>query len=380
MSKIAPAAKEVWYVPVPDQPAGDDLADDAIAFRYRQRQESREVRTAITAAVVAISLVAGTVGIIAIVSIRSAKKPPAAVASKSAADPRPIRPIIAPSIGRGGPRAGDDSRRAPPTARMEPLPIAPPPTPEPIPEPSPERIRFTPSEPRPAAVSFPGYYTRKLSGFTVHISKMAYESSDSAQGQPLGCLEAELARLKEIFPVKYLKLLATVPVWVEWDHTDRRDPNVIAVYYGERGEGLLFEGIDPRKAKSITVLSLKAIYDRKAAGKMKKTVLLHELAHAVHGQIFGFDNAFIENAYAQAMARELYHSCRHADGEFRPGYAAKNSAEYFADLSCAYFDTLDYFPRTSDELRRHDSVGFEIMEKAWGSHEQIHKEKRREQK
>jgi len=142
------------------------------------------------------------------------------------------------------------------------------------------------------------------------------------------------------------------------------------------------QGVDPRKMKTVCILSLKRLYDLKSTGKMKRTVLLHELAHAVHDQIYNFDNPFIENAYQQAMTRELYRTI--AVGEFGPRevtlYAATNSTECFAELSCAYLDQLDYTPRTPEDLKNYDSVGYELMQKAWGKLEDIKKEKEKESK
>ena len=44
----------------------------------------------------------------------------------------------------------------------------------------------------------------------------------------------------------------------------------------------------------------------------------------------------------------------------------KNAAEYFAELSEAYFGKNDFFPFTRDQLEKHDPVGFEMLKKAWG--------------
>jgi hypothetical protein len=228
----------------------------------------------------------------------------------------------------------------------------------------PKREAYTPSASRPAKESPPGYYTRAIAGFKTTISNTAYNRSDEAEGQPLGCIESEFAKLREIFPNRIAKQLAAVPVWIEWDHADALSPTALAVYYSTEGEGLWREGIDPRKQKAVCILSLKAVYEAKSTGRMKKTVILHELAHAVHDQMIGFDNSFVYNAFRQSRARGLYDQVKHdPDGRMGPAYAATNSAEYFAELSGAYLDRLDYFPHNASELRDHDSVGYEIMEK-----------------
>lgn len=64
-----------------------------------------------------------------------------------------------------------------------------------------------------------------------------------------------------------------------------------------------------------------------------------------------------KETFRQAVERKLYD----------PGvHAATNDREYFAKLTCAYLDRMDYFPHTRDELKRHDPKGYELMEKVWG--------------
>lgn len=184
-------------------------------------------------------------------------------------------------------------------------------------------------------------------------------------------VDDELARVSEIFAEPALKALRRVPIWVEWDHTIPRSARAFAVYYGVTGDTLWTEGVDPRKAGCVCVLSLKTAYALRARRGARQNTLLHEFAHVVHDKVFGLDNPSIRNAYDQAVARGLYERVRHDDGTEGPAYAARNRAEYFAELSCAYLDRLDYAPHDAKELRGHDSVGYELMTKAYGTPEQI---------
>jgi Mlc titration factor MtfA (ptsG expression regulator) len=95
-------------------------------------------------------------------------------------------------------------------------------------------------------------------------------------------------------------------------------------------------------------------------------MLLHELAHAYHHLTLGETYAPLEAAYKQAMERKLYESVEFVGGGKRKAYAATNAAEYFAELSEAYFGKNDFAPFTRAELEKHDPVGFALMKKAWG--------------
>jgi hypothetical protein len=224
---------------------------------------------------------------------------------------------------------------------------------------------------RPAKEVFAGYYKRTAHKFTMYVSVEAHEQSDKLDGQPLGCLESELQTIAERLPEATVKQLARIPIWVEWDHIIPGSPNVLAVYHSTEGEALLFEGVDPRKNRCATVTTLKRVYLLKSRGQLPTTVLLHEMAHAVHDQILGFDNAVVMNAYEQALTRKLYAKVQHSNGLTGRGYAMTNSAEYFAELSTCYLDRIPYFPTDAEGLREYDSPGYELMTKVWGTEKAI---------
>src|SRR5262249_27405088 len=89
----------------------------------------------------------------------------------------------------------------------------------------------------------------------------------------------------------------------------------------------------------------------------ERCVILHEIAHAVHDQLLGPENQVVLAAYQQAMQRKL------VDKE---AYASTNDHEFFAEMTCAYFDQLDYFPRKRSELLKHDPVTHKLLEETWG--------------
>jgi hypothetical protein len=46
-------------------------------------------------------------------------------------------------------------------------------------------------------------------------------------------------------------------------------------------------------------------------------------------------------------------------------YAATDDAEYFAELSEAWFDSNDYFPFNRADVVTHDPVGANAIEDSW---------------
>src|SRR5437868_11951430 len=103
-----------------------------------------------------------------------------------------------------------------------------------------------------------GYERREMEGFTVYVNeKVLKHPFDRFGRQPLTVLEKELNDLRRILVPRIFAVLQDVPVWAEWDDTSKLMPKALALYYHRgSGEGLRSQGVDPRKAGCIEVLSL----------------------------------------------------------------------------------------------------------------------------
>ena len=95
-------------------------------------------------------------------------------------------------------------------------------------------------------------------------------------------------------------------------------------------------------------------------------VILHELAHAYHDQVLGFDEAEILKAYEAAMKEGNYEKVLLFNGETVRHYATTNHKEYFAEATEAYFYRNDFHPFVRAELQKHDPAGYALMERVWG--------------
>ena len=97
--------------------------------------------------------------------------------------------------------------------------------------------------------------------------------------------------------------------------------------------------------------------------------VLHELAHAYHDQVLGFDNPEIIAAYRHAVASGSYDAVERWNGD-RPttverAYAMTDHKEYFAESTEAFFGRNDFFPFTREQLRRHDPEMFRLLVRLW---------------
>jgi hypothetical protein len=208
-----------------------------------------------------------------------------------------------------------------------------------------------------------GYKRHTVEGFTLVVNDdVANADTSKFDRKPMDVLALELKLITKIMTAKQAEALRGLPVWVEWEEklemTNGRDGVATAVYYGGHQASMLQKGKHPLKAKTVTVLQMKLLTaEHQPKTDSGRCVLLHEFAHAVHDQLLGYDHAGVKAAYAQAMERKLYDKAQ---------YASTNEAEFFAELTCAYFDQLHHHPRTRDELKKHDPATFKLMEAAWG--------------
>jgi hypothetical protein len=213
-----------------------------------------------------------------------------------------------------------------------------------------------------------GYERRELEGFTVYVNKDVFQHRFDRWGrQPLTVLERELNDLKRILVPRIVRVLQEVPAWVQWDSRSRLDPNALAMYYRRgSGEALAAKGEDSRKQGCIEVISLKVLGEQRHPGTpWQQVVTLHEMAHAVQDRLVGWDNPELLATFQQAVDRKLYDEVNDRFGRRGKAYARTNSAEYFAEISCAFLDSCNYFPFNYMQLQGYDSAGFDFVERVW---------------
>jgi Anthrax toxin lethal factor, N- and C-terminal domain len=94
----------------------------------------------------------------------------------------------------------------------------------------------------------------------------------------------------------------------------------------------------------------------------------HELAHAYHDQVLGFDHAQVRAAYEAAKKSGRYDKVKRWTGEKiteERAYAMSNAKEYFAESSEAYFGRNDFYPFTRAELKEHDPQMYDLLGRLW---------------
>lgn len=200
-----------------------------------------------------------------------------------------------------------------------------------------------------------------IEGWTVHVDPQLL-SGEHAEGGALALkmLANHLQRIAILVPEGPLEDLRKVEIWLEYAH-----PELGAMQYHPGKKWLTVHGYDPRLAKKVHITHAASLYSRSQLLK-HPAVILHELAHAYHDQVLGFDDPGVLKAYQQAMKAGTYEQVMLYNGRTVRHYAATNHKEYFSEATEAYFYRNDFYPFVQAELKEHDPTGFKEMQRIWG--------------
>ena len=95
-------------------------------------------------------------------------------------------------------------------------------------------------------------------------------------------------------------------------------------------------------------------------------VVLHELAHAYHDQVLGFEEPRILRAYEDFKRSGHGDRALLYDGTRVRHYGLTDHKEFFAEMTESYFGLDDFFPFNRAELMTAEPAIYELMQAIWG--------------
>ncbi len=207
-----------------------------------------------------------------------------------------------------------------------------------------------------------GRETRTVSGWTLLIRNDLLAKDKDATEKAIVLLKKMLDEIIRDVPAPAVAELQKVPLYFSPE------------YPGTGGRAEYHPGVDwlrdnkrdPVMAKGIEFTDINNF---EAETRRMPNFALHELAHAYHDRVLSFEEPTILRAYILAEASGTYNSVDRRDSEGRVrkdrAYAMTDHKEYFAEATEAFFGTNDFFPFTTDELKKHDPDIFAVLEKLW---------------
>ncbi len=199
------------------------------------------------------------------------------------------------------------------------------------------------------------YEVKKIEGFTIRVSHRLKSHPEKTK-EVLDEVRSQLRLLTPLIKPDKMKKLRKVEIWVEHNFPRRTQ-------YHNNKQWLIAHGYNPDKTGTIEIAKIEEFL---AWRNRPVNTLLHELAHAYHDQVLGWDEPRIIAAYSAAKKSGKYEKIMRDKGYFMRHYGIGNHKEYFAECTEAYLWVNDYYPFVYGELKQFDPTAFELMEKIWG--------------
>jgi len=201
-----------------------------------------------------------------------------------------------------------------------------------------------------------------MHGWTVHADARLVSGEHQEEGQrALSMLANHLERIAILVEGERLVKLREMEIFIEHEH-----PELVPMQYHPSVGWLAERGYDPRLAKKVHVPRARELVSRPQLLK-HPAVILHELAHAYHDQVLGFDHPGIIMAYEAAMEAGIYEKTLLYSGATVKHYATTDHKEYFAEATEAYLYRNDFYPFVRAELFQHDPKAHALMVESWGA-------------
>lgn len=198
------------------------------------------------------------------------------------------------------------------------------------------------------------YVVKDIEGWQVYVHRDLLTGGRQREiGIPaLRQLKYGLAKTRQMVQTGPLAKLQKVKIWLEVDSTNGKHGRTSAYQYHPDVDWLVKMDFNPGKVKCVEFGRAGGLAKRSDLKTVEVT--MHELAHAYHNQVLGFDNPDILAAHKRG--RE--------NGKYPPNdwVIRANHKEFFAGLTTRYFESA----QRREEIVDRDPVFAKKLEEYWG--------------
>lgn len=214
----------------------------------------------------------------------------------------------------------------------------------------------------PAEPSKPASHSiRRIEGWTVRVDDRLLTAPNSQVGErALSLLQAKLADILYVIPEDRLARLRQVPIVLDLSHG-----NLHAMQYHPSAAWLQEHGYSTNLARCVHICEAADFAASRQVNEQPWAVL-HELAHAYHDQVLGFEAPEIREAYENFKRSGHGDQALLFDGKRVRHYALTDQKEFFAEMTETYFGVNDFFPFNRAELMTAEPEIYALMRLTWG--------------
>ncbi len=214
----------------------------------------------------------------------------------------------------------------------------------------------------PAEPSKPTSHTiRHVEGWTVRVDDRLLKAHDRTLGtRALRFLESKLADINAVVGPGPLARLQAVTIVLDLKH-GKLGP----MQYHPGAEWLRDNGYSTDLVKCVHIPEAADLATPRNINE-QPWVVLHELAHAFHDQVLGFEDPRILQAYVRYKKSGHGDAALLFDGTRVRHYGLTDHQEFFAEMTEAYFGENDFFPFNRAELMTAEPEIFQLLQAIWG--------------
>jgi len=178
--------------------------------------------------------------------------------------------------------------------------------------------------------------------------------------ETLEFLRSKLVDIRIVMPPDKLATLRGVRIVV-----DERCGDLGSMQYHPSADWLAEHGY-PRSLARCVHVPIAAQMATKRNVAEQPWVILHELAHAYHDQVLGFEEPRVLAAWEAYKAGGKGEEALLYDGSRVRHYGLTDQKEFFAEMTEAYFGTNDFAPFNRAELKTGFPELHDLLETIWG--------------
>lgn len=185
------------------------------------------------------------------------------------------------------------------------------------------------------------YHEVEIEGWSVLVQEELY-AKENLRSQVLGLMRVKLWEIATRLPEPSVARLQQVKLRMHLDH----DANRGAAYH-PNPNWLRQHGMPEDWALGVEFGNAKHFLDW---SRQQPAMVLHELAHAWHHQVIGYDHQGILDSFATTKEAGMLDEVLYVSGGSQRAYGLNNEMEFFAEMSEAWWSTNDMYPFVRGEV------------------------------
>lgn len=203
---------------------------------------------------------------------------------------------------------------------------------------------------------------RSLEGFTILVDDALLPggSDDPLGRKALAFLAAKLAEIRIVLPTEKVDALRKVTIVL-----DRECGTLTSMQYHPSADWLATNGYPRTLEKCVHLPRARDVATRRNINE-QPWVILHELAHAYHDQVLGFDDQRIVAAWEGFRKSGRGDETLLFNGSRVRHYGLTDHKEFFAEMTEAYFGSNDFHPFNRAQLKTEFPEIFQLLIEIWG--------------